>query len=41
MSKVEKIGAAILLAWCVFWLAFFGYLIFVMPDYGTGVLNWR
>jgi hypothetical protein len=39
MTRHEKIGAIILLAWVIFWLCFFGYLIAVMPDYGTGVLH--
>lgn len=39
MTRDEKIGALILLAWCVFWLLYFGWLIFEMPDYGTGVLH--
>lgn len=39
MTRHEKIGALILAVWCIFWLLFFGYLIAVMPDYGTGVLH--
>ena len=39
MTKAEKIGAVILLVWCVLWLLVFGYLVFVMPEYGVGVLN--
>ncbi len=35
MSKAEKVGAIILLLWCLLWGVFFGYLIFVMPDYGV------
>ena len=35
MSKAEKIGACLLLAWCLAWLAF----IFLLPGYGTGVLR--
>jgi hypothetical protein len=35
MTKAEKVGAIILVLWCIGWLAF----IFLMPAYGTGVLN--
>ncbi len=40
MTKAEKVGAIILGLWCIFFVAYFGYLIFVMPSYGTGVLAW-
>jgi hypothetical protein len=36
MTTSEKIGAVILLVWCVLWLLFFGYFMFIMPEYGVG-----
>ena len=39
MSTSEKIGAVLLLAFCVMWGSAFGYLVCVMPDYGTGVFS--
>ena len=35
MKIAEKVGAVILLLWCIGWLLF----IFLMPGYGTGVLR--
>jgi hypothetical protein len=39
MSKGQKIMLCILAIWCILWACLFGYLVFVMPDYGTGVLH--
>lgn len=39
MSKIDKVGFAVLALFCAAWLLFFGYLIFVMPDYGTNVFT--
>ena len=39
MTKAEKVGAVILAFWCIFFVAYFGYMIFVMLDYGTRMLH--
>ena len=35
MTRAEKIGAILLLAWCIGWLVF----IFLSPGYGAGILQ--
>ncbi len=35
MTRAEKVGMIILLCWAVLWGLFFGYLVFVMPEYGV------
>jgi hypothetical protein len=39
VSKIEKLGVIALALFCVLWALFFGYLIFVMPDYGTNMFT--